>query len=61
MFERNALEAEIQALVDNELCWEREKTIREHIAADPQAKEFYEKIKHQKNIILDWWKNKRLN
>lgn len=61
MFERNSLEAEIQALVDNELDWEREKTIRERIASDPQAKEFYERIKHQKNLILDWWKNKRLN
>jgi len=61
MFEGNSLETEIQALVDNELDWEQEKTIRERIAGDPLAREYYEKIKHQKNLILDWWKNKRLN
>ncbi|MCE7887570.1 MAG: hypothetical protein DYH13_08755 [Alphaproteobacteria bacterium PRO2] len=46
---------DIQALVDNELGWEEEKSVRAHIESDPDARHRYEELIRQKRLLLEWW------
>lgn len=48
---------DIQALIDNELDWESEKLVRQHIAADHHAAKRYRVLKEQKNLLKSWWRS----
>lgn len=46
---------DIQALVDNELEWEQEKSIRAYLEVTPEAKRRYEELCRQKRLLQEWW------
>jgi len=49
---------DIQALIDNELDWEDEKSIRAAIKEDATYTKRYEELKSQKTLLQNWWKKK---
>ena len=48
-------DADIQALIDNELDRENEKRVRSCLEKNRKAQERYETLKHQKDLIKLWW------
>jgi len=52
-------DADIQALIDNELDHESEKRVRSCLKENNKAKERYETLKHQKELIKLWWSQKQ--
>ena len=55
---RNISDFDIQALIDNELCHEEEKRVRNAIQNDAKFIQRYEELKNQKDLLQNWWKNK---
>jgi hypothetical protein len=48
-------ELDIEALVDSQLDWEREKAIRREIEINPELNKYYKEMLQQKKLIIDWW------
>lgn len=46
---------DIQALVDNELSWEQEKSVRAYLEATPEAHKRYKELCRQKRLLQEWW------
>ncbi len=46
---------DLQALVDNELEYERAKNVRRYVQTDPVAAERYEELLQQKKLLQLWW------
>lgn len=46
---------DIQALVDNELDWERRKRVQRFVEADRQARARHEELVLQKKALQRWW------
>ncbi|MCK6418103.1 MAG: hypothetical protein L6Q57_04080 [Alphaproteobacteria bacterium] len=46
---------DIQALVDYELSYESEKSVRQYVEANPGAKKRYEELRRQKMLLQAWW------
>lgn len=46
---------DIQALVDNELSWQEEKRIMEHILKSSILKKRFEKLQRQKKLLQRWY------
>ena len=53
-------EQDIEALVDNQLEWERAKNVLQYIDQNNWAKKYYEEISRQKNMLNAWW-DQRMN
>jgi acetone carboxylase gamma subunit len=52
-------DADIQALVDNELDWETEKQMMDIITADSDGfSKRYIELMNQKKLLKLWWQNK---
>jgi hypothetical protein len=52
---------DIQALVDNQLSWEEEKLVRQHILASSQAKERYDELIRQRKVLQHWWQKSNIS
>lgn len=50
---------DIQALIDNELDHDSEKRVRSCLQNNSKAKERYETLKHQKELLKLWWRQKQ--
>lgn len=50
----NISDFDIQALIDNELTWEREKEVLSYLEHDPQAKRRYNELSRQKTLLQKW-------
>ena len=46
---------DIQALIDNELDWERAKIVMAHIDTDPTLKKRHTLLLAQKHLLQNWW------
>lgn len=53
--EQKISDDDIQALVDNELPWDQEKTLRSLIEHDPAADKRYKELLHQKILLRLWY------
>lgn len=51
-------DTDIQALIDNELDHESEQRVRTCLNQNRKAKERYETLKQQKELLKLWWKQK---
>ena len=49
---------DIQALIDNELEWEDQKNVLDHIENDLEASKRYKELKAQKELINRWYRSK---
>ena len=56
MSAQNISDYEIQALVDNELDWEKEKRVRAFVDNNARAQERYQELIEQKEILREWWR-----
>lgn len=52
---------DIQALVDNELDWEGEKNVRDHVARNTYAAQRFQDLKNQKQLLQNWVFHQKLN
>lgn len=52
---------DIQAYIDNELEWERAKTVLAQIEADPKLRQRYESLLALKHQVQNWWRETRHN
>ena len=57
----NVTDFDIQALIDNELDYETEKTVMSYLDKDVKAKERYDTLKRQKKLLQEWWRNQSKN
>lgn len=48
---------DIQALLDNELDWERQKLALQAIETNPDLRRRYLQYKKQKELLKNWWKD----
>ncbi len=48
-------EFDIHALIDNELCWDEEKRVRDQVFSDPAALKKYQNLKNQKKLLNLLW------
>lgn len=55
MSQQTITDFDIQALVDNELGWEQEKSVRVQLEHDAEAKRRYEELCRQKRLLQEWW------
>lgn len=46
---------DIQAFVDGELDWEHSRRVEEHIRMNPEARQRYEELCRQRELLQDWW------
>ncbi|MGB4108032.1 MAG: hypothetical protein WBK55_09610 [Alphaproteobacteria bacterium] len=54
---QNITDFDIQALVDNELSWEKQKAVRARIHADPDLRRRYNELCRQKQLLQEWWES----
>ena len=52
----NITDWDIQALIDNQLDWEREKIVRKIIFENPSFTKRYNELMMQKKSIQNWYK-----
>jgi anti-sigma factor RsiW len=52
---QNITDYDLQALVDNELDWEDQKAVLDHVERDPEAKKRYEELKAQKEALKKYF------
>jgi hypothetical protein len=51
----NITELDVEALIDSELSWEREKQVRLELARNPRLYEYYQGLVRQKRLLISWW------
>jgi len=54
MSSQNITDYDLQALIDNELDWEDQKHVLDHVERNPEAKKRYEELKAQKEALQHW-------
>ena len=54
----NVTEFDIQALVDNQLEWEKAKDVLRYIDDNPWAQTYYEQLIRQKKLLKSWWEDR---
>ncbi len=56
---KTVTDLDIQALADNELSRADAERVRNYIEHNPEAHERYEEILRQKEMLKDWWSDKK--
>ncbi|GEM_PF-3043870 len=56
--QKSITDYDLQALIDNELEYEDQKHILDHIEQNPEMKKRYEELKAQKNALQRWYSSK---
>ncbi len=54
----NITELDIQALVDNQLEWEKAKEVLVYIDSNRWAQQYYEQLVRQKKLLKVWWEER---
>lgn len=57
MDEEKITDMDIQALIDNELGFDRQQAVLQRIESSPDLQKRYALYVHQKNLLKLWWKD----
>jgi len=52
-------DADIQALVDNQLSWEDAQRVANYLATHAAARQRYHDLLEQNRLIAEWWRRKK--
>lgn len=50
-------ELDVEALIDSQLDWEKEKRVLRELERNPGLRAYHEEMVKQKKLLVAWWRN----